>query len=609
MPQFDFTSPDGKSYTITGPAGSTKEQAFAKLQTQLKPAPAAPAASAAPGPDISAPAPDKDTQGALGFLKNLYGGGDAEAALSLGTGAIAKPVSDIAGLAATAHDALTGATDGDPTGFKNYVQNALTYSPRTAQGKSTLQSIGNAAGDATNSLINPIKKGVGDLAGALGGPQSVQQGLANGAGEGVQQMMNMDAPEATADLAERALPDLPPPPRKINSSTDDTLQLAKDNKFLVTPTNAQNKSGPAATIASLGGSELKLQQAMSKVNTTKTAPDLVKQDLGIAPNDELTQATINQVDQKANGAYQAVRTVGPVPITPEIKTLRAKFGVDQPPTNPNIPRAPGASPAPVGGGMDPLTLTQQPGPASAAVPGSPGVQNPTRMNPLTMTQDPDMWTTGGMLDTISQLRADARAGFKATDNPAALRDARQSYQAAGTLDTFLQKTLQDKGVPQLASAYTAARTMKAKIASVRDAFNPNTGTIDPQSLVKDMNNGVPLSGGLLTIAKVADAFPKVMQAPERLPSTGGMTGVDALMAAHGAVTGRLGDAAMGFARPIARAVVSSPGAQAKMVAGQQALTPNLARQAANVGNSLGMGALSAVPAMQALASQQPRQQP
>jgi len=44
MPDFEFTSPDGKTYTVSGPAGATKEQAFQMLQTQLgsQPAPAKP---------------------------------------------------------------------------------------------------------------------------------------------------------------------------------------------------------------------------------------------------------------------------------------------------------------------------------------------------------------------------------------------------------------------------------------------------------------------------------------------------------------------------------------------------------------------------------------
>lgn len=39
MTQFTFTSPEGKSYTVTGPDGSTQEQAFSMLQTQLGNAP------------------------------------------------------------------------------------------------------------------------------------------------------------------------------------------------------------------------------------------------------------------------------------------------------------------------------------------------------------------------------------------------------------------------------------------------------------------------------------------------------------------------------------------------------------------------------------------
>lgn len=37
MADFEFTSPEGKSYTVTGPEGATKEQAFSILQQQLGP--------------------------------------------------------------------------------------------------------------------------------------------------------------------------------------------------------------------------------------------------------------------------------------------------------------------------------------------------------------------------------------------------------------------------------------------------------------------------------------------------------------------------------------------------------------------------------------------
>ncbi len=47
MPKFTFTSPEGKTYDVTGPEGATKEQAFQILQAQLGSAGAAPAAAPA----------------------------------------------------------------------------------------------------------------------------------------------------------------------------------------------------------------------------------------------------------------------------------------------------------------------------------------------------------------------------------------------------------------------------------------------------------------------------------------------------------------------------------------------------------------------------------
>ena len=43
MPVFDFTSPAGQTYSVTGPQGATPAQAFAILQSHLQAAPAAPA--------------------------------------------------------------------------------------------------------------------------------------------------------------------------------------------------------------------------------------------------------------------------------------------------------------------------------------------------------------------------------------------------------------------------------------------------------------------------------------------------------------------------------------------------------------------------------------
>lgn len=56
MPDFTFTSPEGKSYTVSGPAGATKEQAFQILQGQLK----------------APPAPSKESGSTLDYMANKF---------------------------------------------------------------------------------------------------------------------------------------------------------------------------------------------------------------------------------------------------------------------------------------------------------------------------------------------------------------------------------------------------------------------------------------------------------------------------------------------------------------------------------------------------------
>lgn len=129
MPTFEFTAPDKKKYRVTGPEGATAEQAFQMLPESAR----APATQPGQIPTGGGPAPDKRPLVSEGGLL----GSAAEAALHMGTGAIAKPVSEVMGMAATAYDAATGRSNGvnaTPQGFQQDIQRALTYEPRSRAG-------------------------------------------------------------------------------------------------------------------------------------------------------------------------------------------------------------------------------------------------------------------------------------------------------------------------------------------------------------------------------------------------------------------------------------------------------------------------------------------
>jgi hypothetical protein len=75
MPTFDFTSPEGKVYSVEGPEGATQAQAFEILQAQIAPTKQDAAASVGIGEDLSkvaGSAPGRILAGVAGLPGDLY---------------------------------------------------------------------------------------------------------------------------------------------------------------------------------------------------------------------------------------------------------------------------------------------------------------------------------------------------------------------------------------------------------------------------------------------------------------------------------------------------------------------------------------------------------
>lgn len=164
MAAFKFTSPEGKTYTVNGPDGATKEQAFAMLQSHLgAPPPATPAApppapAAAPATPAAAPSP----------LMAPVGG--AEMLASGLTGALSRIPAGLAGLGAGAINTGAEALGGKAplpaaADVVHNTENALTYHPLSDSGKAGQQYLG----EKVAPVVHGASKLLGKAGNAVGG--------------------------------------------------------------------------------------------------------------------------------------------------------------------------------------------------------------------------------------------------------------------------------------------------------------------------------------------------------------------------------------------------------------------------------------------------------
>ena len=91
-------------------------------------------------------------------------------------------------------------------------------------------------------------------------------------------------------------------------------------------------------------------------------------------------------------------------------------------------------------------------------------------------------------------------------------------KAAGVLEDTIEKHLAKIGDVEKLQKFRDARQLIAKTYTVGDALNPATGTVNAQKLGSALSSGEPLSGELKDIAKFNLAFPKATQTTEKMGS-------------------------------------------------------------------------------------------
>lgn len=219
--------------------------------------------------------------------------GPYEAGAAMLSGMVAKPVSDIAGLAATGSE-IVSPKGGDPAKFKKAVQDALTYAPRSKTGQIL-------------SEYNPLAllaRGVdwlGEKSGEFIGGGAAADTLRGAAGNVVGEAVRQAPGLLGAKFGGEGMP--------LKRAPDPKAVAAHAQGLRLTPSEAN--AGPIAKgVEGLAG-EPKLAKEISKANV-EVYNEKIAKDLGLPKDTPLNNETLTNLEKQHWKNYDNIRGIGTV---------------------------------------------------------------------------------------------------------------------------------------------------------------------------------------------------------------------------------------------------------------------------------------------------------
>jgi hypothetical protein len=245
-----------------------------------------------------------------------------------------------------------------------------------------------------------------------------------------------------------------------------SLQKSQD-AGLVVPPSTTNPSWLNKTVETIGGKEA-TQNAARSINQT-ARNNLAAQDLGLQPG-MLTPEAVAAVKSEAGQGFESARTI------PTVKT-DSQY-------------------------VDDLTnVLQKTHGSNASFPGS---ANPDAAKVIDTYLQPE-FTGDSAVSAIKQLRGKASDAYRTGNSELGM-----TYKGvSGALESQLERGAQQAGGPytDLVSALRQSRQTYAKASTIEDALTPQ-GDVSGQKLAAAWKRGEPLSGGTLTAAEHAVNYPK-----------------------------------------------------------------------------------------------------
>ncbi len=429
------------------------------------------------------------------------GEGIADAALSLGSGAVATPLAGLAGLVGSV---LPG-PKGQGADWVSKTQDALTYQPRTGVG----QAITGAVAYPFQKLAEGADAAGQKVADVTGSPL-----LGTIANTGIQSL-----PMIAGKVASKVLPaaDSPIALAKrqsliaANAQTDAAAMSARDAGYALPPAQV-NPTLTNKALEGFGG-KIKTAQTLSE-NNQPISNKLIKDNFGMPEEAPLSPDSLALVRRTAGEAgYAPVRAAGRVTASPEYS---AALDAVEAPYKSAASDFPKAKKSDVIDAVDSVRVKS--------------------------------FDANSAVDQISIMRDKADAAYRGGD-----KSLGGAYKGiANALEGELERHLSAMGGTDALTDFRNARRMIAETYTVQKHLQPN-GNIDAKGLANELKRK-PLQGNIRTVAEFGKNFPKAAQLPEKIGGVP-MSPLDYAMSAGALGTSIISGhpmAALGAAAPFAR---------------------------------------------------------
>ncbi len=465
MTTYSIQAPDGKTYSIDGPAGASDEQVKnevirqnPQLGASQAPAPMTPQESVNQIPTERGAnlTPSKPAEQSFA---DQYVRGPIEAGLGLATGAVAGIVAPPIGIVQSMFGGKYGTQAGvqQASDTAGRIQQAMTRAPRGDAGQEMLGGVGEALGslaavplpmmDAMGRYAGAAARNPRAMAGAVVAP--AQEALAARSAQRAEVASNLDYQNAPRIDAAQKAQALPFPISLVPSESNPTL------------------SNRAVTAVTGRASIINQAEAANKNSWANNA----KSELGIDVKKVLNKETFDEFIGTKTESYEKVAKLGV--LTPTENTISAIKGIKIP----DLISSPGATKAVQG--MVNLTIRKIGGGIDGAA----------------------------ALQYIKDLRAEARVTLNAkslgTDvSPVGLARAKAKRSLADMLEGLVDDNVATTQ-PGLIDQLRSDRTQIAKAMDYKEATNLETGLLDPTKLPDTM------TGVGADMRNIAANFPEV----------------------------------------------------------------------------------------------------